>query len=205
MNEILPIFIIYVRTQHIPPLILSCPHPHTPLTPTHFTPTDGMTALILAAQDGKFPVVKYLIDQGAHIDARSLIGWTALMAAVAHTETARYLVDRGAKLNFQDEDGWTAMHLAARQGSFGTVALLCEAGALTLTKDKNGMAAVDVAKTEAIREYLVSYHKEKDSGLMGACRSGNVEQVSGCAGGGLVVSGCVGSGLMVVVGGEVVR
>ena len=155
----------------------------------HFSPTtDGMTALILSAQDGKFPVVKYLIEQGSQIDARSLIGWTALMASVAHTETARYLVDRGAQLDVQDEDGWTALQLAARQGSFGTVVLLCEAGANTLIKDKNGMQAVDVAKTEAIREYLVSYHKEKDSGLMGACRSGNVDQVSGCDGG-LVVGG----------------
>jgi ankyrin repeat protein len=136
-----------------------------------------MTALILAAQDGKFAVVKYLVAQGAELEAKSLIGWTALMAAVAHPETARYLVDRGARLDLQDEDGWTALQLAARQGSFGTVVLLCEAGANAYLKDKNGMTAVDVAKTEAIKEYLVGYHKEKDSGLMGACRSGNVEQV----------------------------
>jgi ankyrin repeat protein len=136
-----------------------------------------MTALILAAQDGKLAVVKYLSEQGSQINATSLIGWSALMTAVAHPETARYLVDRGAKLNLQDEDGWSAVQLAARQGSFGTVVMLCEAGADVYLKDKHGSTAVDVAKTEAIREYLVGYHKEKDSGLMGACRSGNVEQV----------------------------
>ena len=157
-----------------------------------------MTALILAAQDGKFVVVKYLIEQGSHLEAKSLIGWSALMAAAAHPETARYLVDRGALLNQQDEDGWTALQLAARQGSFGTVVLLCEAGAIAYLKDKNGMSAVDVAKTGAIREYLESYHKEKDSGLMGACRSGNVEQVSAWVwGGGMCGWGRGGGGMCV--------
>ena len=45
------------------------------------------------------------------------------------TEHSRFLVDRGAQLNVQDEDGWTALELASRGGNFGTVVLLCEAGA----------------------------------------------------------------------------
>ena len=116
---------------------------------------DGLTALILAAQDGKFVVVKYLVEQGCHLETKSLIGWTALMSAISHTEVARFLVDRGAQLNVQDEDGWTALELASRGGNFGTVVLLCEAGAdLTLKGNPTHCTSTIYAKCTSFYPYL---------------------------------------------------
>ena len=45
---------------------------------------DGLTALLLAAQDGKLDVIKFLIDWGCELETTSNIGWTALMCASAY-------------------------------------------------------------------------------------------------------------------------
>jgi len=98
------------------------------------------------------------------------------------------------KVNTQDDDGWTALQLAARAGAFGTVVLLCESGADIFLKDKHGQTAVDCAKTDAIREYLVNFHKEKDSSLLGACRTGNLETAQASIDGGANVEAVDASG-----------
>ena len=43
---------------------------------------------------------------------------------------------------------------------------------------------MDVAKTESIKDYLLNFNKQKDSGLLGACRSGNIRvAIASIAGG----------------------
>ena len=68
---------------------------------------DGLTALILASQDGKKEVVKFLIDWGADVEAKSNIGWTSLMCAAAygHLDVVKVLFFQKASVDTQDTEG----------------------------------------------------------------------------------------------------
>ena len=92
---------------------------------------DGVTALILAAQNGHAEVAKQLLDKGAAADARNNDGWTALMVAAAngHVEVAKQLLDKGAAVDVRNNDGWTALMYAVGTRHADVVALLKDHGA----------------------------------------------------------------------------
>lgn len=80
----------------------------------------GDTALMRAAGDGNVDVIKYLLSQGADINATNDFRVTPLMFAVAAAgfdrsnilRTVKLLVERGAELNARNEDGETALFYA---------------------------------------------------------------------------------------------
>ncbi|MBF0352970.1 MAG: ankyrin repeat domain-containing protein [SAR324 cluster bacterium] len=98
----------------------------------------GMTALMIAANDGKYPVAEKLIHAGAKIDFQGYLGWNALMLAVfhGHMDIVRLLLSKNANLNLQRLDGRTALILAVCQGHQGFVELLLRQGASTEIADK---------------------------------------------------------------------
>jgi ankyrin repeat protein len=74
----------------------------------------GWTPLIYAATGGHEPVVRYLLDQGARVDAGSPNGTTALMMAVREhrVDIADLLLARGADPMRRNDAGWSALQYA---------------------------------------------------------------------------------------------
>jgi ankyrin repeat protein len=76
-------------------------------------------SLRVAAQEGRFPVVLRLLDQGADPDAISEWGVSALMLAARYNEpqVSRVLLERGANPNLRDHLDDTALTYSAKQCS----------------------------------------------------------------------------------------
>ena len=91
----------------------------------------GWTPLIYAATGGHDEMVRYLLAEGAKIDAVSPNGTTALMMAVREEKisTAELLIARGANVNIRNENGATALEWADRSGDRALVERLKRAGA----------------------------------------------------------------------------
>ena len=71
---------------------------------------DGATALLLAARENHFDIVKYLLQRGADVIARTSDGRTLLhyAAKFGHVEIARWLVEeQGADVHEKTTDGLT--------------------------------------------------------------------------------------------------
>lgn len=74
--------------------------------------------LFLAAGSGRLEVVRFLIDEGADVNAREQRGATALTEAVyyGHLSVVKELLSRGADVNAGSEEG-TALDIATRKRS----------------------------------------------------------------------------------------
>jgi ankyrin repeat protein len=75
----------------------------------------GMTALMLAVEQGNLNMVKALLDRGANVDVTKIQGWTALMLAVRRGDPniVKALLDRGADINIIASD-MTALQQAVQ-------------------------------------------------------------------------------------------
>ena len=85
----------------------------------------------MAAFEGYYDIVSYLIESGADVDLTSRNGATALHAASqeGHLEIVRILVDDGkADVDIKMNDGATAMDLAASHGHVDVVKFLLIVG-----------------------------------------------------------------------------
>ena len=80
--------------------------------------------LFLAAGQGRAPVVRYLLDEGADVNAREKLGGTPLMEAYSvYLEVIKELLFRGAEINAIGTDG-TALDIAISRDNAAAVELL---------------------------------------------------------------------------------
>lgn len=122
--------------------------------------------------------VKYLISQGANVDAKSEWGDTPLRMAVLFKdiEVVKFLVSKGADVNAkyfvsertyavnestakhnEEYNGETPLHLAARlRDTDEIVKFLVSKGADVNAKNRNGWTPFDVARDTSVAEYLSS-------------------------------------------------
>ena len=110
--------------------------------------TNGWTAIMIAAAKGFDGAVKLLVDDGADPWLADAYQWSPLMRAIdnQHAGVVRYLLTLpNASVNQQNENGSTALHIAVLKGDIESAQLLLASGAKTEIKDKNSMAAVDIA------------------------------------------------------------
>ena len=102
---------------------------------------NNATALHLAAQYGHMPHLQFLIENGANLNARERRGFTPLMLAIAHRQTApvRLLLEAGADPNIADNNGATPLYRAMEGGMDEAVRLLAEKGANSGARNANGL------------------------------------------------------------------
>lgn len=76
----------------------------------------GWTALHYAATGGHVPVIEYLLEQSAYIDAESPNGTTPLMMAAMYgsPEAVKVLIQAGADMTLKNQLGMTALDFAIR-------------------------------------------------------------------------------------------
>ena len=124
-------------------------------------PTEtGSTPLKPACYDGRFKIVKYLVDQRADVNTVNYQKHTCLMTAchAGHYEVVQYLLEKGADPERKSITSETALHYSAWSGHFAISKLLAETG-ITMTKNNDGitplMKAVLNSKTDMV-EYLSS-------------------------------------------------
>ncbi|KAI4268394.1 MAG: hypothetical protein L6R35_006770 [Caloplaca aegaea] len=106
---------------------------------------DGETALLSAVRGGQTKVVRLLIDAGADVRARSLVGASALHEAVttchvsqtgAIFEVVDQLLEDGLHIEIENDDGRTPLHEAAFNGRVELLDGLLAKGAKLDAKDR---------------------------------------------------------------------
>ena len=110
-------------------------------------PASGATPLHMAILSDQQDVARFLIDQGANINApaQDEYGGTPLhwAAVLGRVEMARQLIDAGANVNITSNDGATALHGAAFFCHNKIVKLLLDKGAVVSAKNIRGETPLD--------------------------------------------------------------
>ena len=119
----------------------------------------GMTPLMIACgYNCSNEVIEFLIDQGAEVDRKNMIGQTALFnASAASKRLVDLLIERGADVNIIDTlTGRTAlMECAGYNPEMEAVTSLVMAGAYVDVLDSFGKSAADFAsEQERLSEYI---------------------------------------------------
>ena len=113
--------------------------------------SSGTTRLHKAAEYGQLSVVKFLLDNGADVNARSHFGYTPLHTAVlsGRKNIVEVLLSRGAKVDVQDKEGKAPLHYAAERGYKAIAELLLAHGATVDAKINAGETAGETPLHEA--------------------------------------------------------
>lgn len=106
------------------------------------------TAVVRAAQGGRAPVLKALLDAGADPDTPAANGISALMWATLKKNDicARFLLKADADINAQDNDGWTALIYAVDMKDPKAVQFLLDHGADPTIPDRHGATPLKTAQ-----------------------------------------------------------
>ncbi|MHC4479093.1 MAG: ankyrin repeat domain-containing protein [Planctomycetota bacterium] len=128
----------------------------------------GFTPLHWAVQENHIRIAKFLIDQGAYVNANrsephcSVVGTPLHIAAfMGHKELCELLIAKGASANAASSirlnviSGSTPLHEAARGGHPNTAKLLIANDANANAKGKEGHTPLHLAKNKAVAEVLI--------------------------------------------------
>jgi ankyrin repeat protein len=108
----------------------------------------GVTALHWAAENGWVPMVTFLLEKGADIEAKNSAGQTALFLPGIfnddenHLACVRALLEKGAVINAVDNDKRTPLMIAISHAHPATAALLLSKKADVNLADKLGQTAL---------------------------------------------------------------
>lgn len=106
------------------------------------------TLMRVIYDQGNKDMVKFLIEAGADVNAKSHYGATPLSLAAekGHLEITKVLLSHGADINAKDDHGDTALMYAVEFGHPDAVKLLLDSGSDVTPKDADGETALMVAK-----------------------------------------------------------
>jgi len=112
--------------------------------------------IFTAAQTNDIPGIKFLLANGAHVNARDAKGETPLIVAVqsGQLRAAKLLLELDADINLQDKAGNTALITAVNAGNTQLVKALLARGADINIIDKNKKNAMDYAKASNMADIL---------------------------------------------------
>ncbi|MFT4060390.1 MAG: ankyrin repeat domain-containing protein [Legionella sp.] len=130
------------------------------------------SSLYVAAEGGYYDIVKFLIEKGAKINAKSIEGDISALSIATkrgHLEIVRCLVESGADIADIDDNGFTPLQVAAYEGNIGIVDYLINHGACINEKDQLGntplLLAISNNKLEMVK-YLVKYKADLSKNLV---------------------------------------
>ena len=116
----------------------------------HSRTADGYPAAALAVFFGHGPLARWLIEQGADVNAAAenaqKVAAVHAAAAACDRETMQLLLARGADVNAKQQMDYTALHGAASRGDIEMGKLLLAHGADRDAKAADGMTPADVAR-----------------------------------------------------------
>ena len=104
-------------------------------------------------------ILQAFLDHGMNVDIKDKYGWTALMNACVcgNQELVRLLLNKNANPNAHNSDGWTPLMSTTYYGHREIVQLLLDYNADIDLKDGKGLTALDVAKTQEIKEMIQNH------------------------------------------------
>ena len=116
------------------------------------------TALHIAAEKDLLEAAKWLINEGADLEAKDSGGdpplhWTA--AREDSVDVARLLISRGAKVDAKESSGWTPLNHAAYMNNLKVARLLIDNGADKNAKSDYGKKPIDLAESSEMIKLLV--------------------------------------------------
>jgi len=126
---------------------------------------DGIYPLILASQQGRCDVIRFLIEQNAALDVIDQYGNNALWAAcyADSSDCIDALLHAGVDINYQNSaSGATALIFAASSGREKVVEQLLAADADPALKTHDDFTALDLASTRKILKLLSKLVKSGD-------------------------------------------
>jgi uncharacterized protein len=133
--------------------------------------SDGFPVVALAAVFGHLPMVRYLAEHGADINAAATngSGYNALTGAVAsgHTEIVKWLLQSGANANHRYGPGYSPLLTAAANGHLEIVKLLFVHGADANAAADDGKSAMQLA-SERNHPEVAHYLQTIGSNALGA-------------------------------------
>lgn len=117
---------------------------------------DGELALILACRQGRYDVLRILLEHGVDLNSVDRYGNNALWAACygGNEMCLSVLAKNVCNLNYQNPSGNTALAYAASAGKDSMVRLLLELGADPGLQNQDGMTAMDLASSRVSLKLL---------------------------------------------------
>ena len=102
------------------------------------------TPLLEAAKIDEPATVRWLLEQGADVDAKDRADTTPLAAAVlfGNVENVKLLLAKGADVNITTKGGWTPLMYAAIRGNLEVLRLLLDRNARVNATDPSGSTAL---------------------------------------------------------------
>ena len=122
-----------------------------------------VSPLINAVSSGNVAMSHALLSNGADPNQTNFGGMAPLHATIYRADDAVFsvLLSYGANINQLDNDGSSPLHYAAENGHEAVVASLIEKGADVNQVDHDGDRPIDVAKTQKIKDMLITLTEEK--------------------------------------------
>ncbi len=142
-------------------------------------------AFIAAVEENNIGLAKQLLDKGANIESKDMMGSTALILAASEkrADMVKFLIENGCQVNAVDSFGSTALHMGTR--SHDVTKLLLSAGADPWKPNKRGETAFDYAvstytdKIETLDLFLNRKPDQSilDKALLSAAKGGNSKKL----------------------------
>ncbi|XP_042891456.1 uncharacterized protein LOC122265984 [Penaeus japonicus] len=128
------------------------------------------TVLHRAAHHGDDLIARLLLQSGANVNARDVVGNTPLHAAAqaGHNRVVKLLLANGAQLEATSRSGMTPLHRAASKGKELTCNLLLRRGANTRAEDSEGRTPADWATKRGFKSVArkLGHRRRSSSGLI---------------------------------------
>lgn len=129
-------------------------------TPLESKNSDGYSPIILASYHSNFPVIKFLVANGAQLNDSSKYGSPLMAATVKGSlDIVRFLLEKGADPNVVDANGTSALLYASLFQLNDIAKILLEHDANGSIKDNRGNTALDYA-TMTNNETLINLLKK---------------------------------------------